>query len=365
MSSSNVIRLAIPVVGYAASAFVQSLVVYSSNDKIGHLNYPQIGGYSVKDIQIVAAFDVNKEKINQPLGYAIFASPNVTKEYVSKDKLERFNKVIVKKGPLLDGINDTVKSLVEVDSTAPEVDVAKELKDSKAEMLLVLLPSGSEKAVAKYAEAALSAGCSFINGTPAQIATLPEWAQKFKKAGLVLVGDDLQSHIGGTRIHKGIMELLNHFGANVVQTYQLDVSGGAEGLTTLDSSHRMRLMKSEIKTESIRRASPGLAPENIASGTTDYLDFLGNQRIGHFWIKAKDFLDSDIHIDLTIKSYDGPNAAGTLVDVVRATKLAINRTIEGQAISISAYGFKNPPVYIQESEASQWFREFIDARRLV
>ena len=201
MSSSNVIRLAIAGVGNAASAFVQSLVVYSSNDKIGHLNYPQIGVYSVKYIQIVAAFDVNKEKINQPLGYAIFASPNVTKEYVSKDKLERFNKVIVKKGPLLDGINDTVKSLVEVDSTAPEVDVAKELKDSKAEMLLVLLPSGSEKAVAKYAEAALSAGCSFINGTPAQIATLPEWAQKFKKAGLVLVGDDLQSHIGGTRIH--------------------------------------------------------------------------------------------------------------------------------------------------------------------
>jgi myo-inositol-1-phosphate synthase len=363
--SGNTIKLAIAGIGNAATAFIQSIVLYDDSEKINNLSYPQIGGYAVKDIEIVAAFDVNKAKINQPLNVAMFTTPNVTKEYIPKEKLSKYSSVKVLKGPVLDGINDTVKAIVDVDTTTPEVDVAKELKNSKAEILLVLLPSGSEKAVYKYAEAALSAGCAFINGTPTPVASSPEWAQKFKKAGIAVVGDDLQSHVGGTRIHKGIMELLNHFGANIVHTYQLDVSGGAEGLTTLDSSHRMRLMKSEIKTESIRRANPGLSSDNIASGTTDYLDFLGNQRIGHFWIKAKDFLEGEIHIDLTVKSFDGPNAAGTLVDVVRATKLAINRTLEGQAISISAYGFKNPPVYIQESEASSWFREFIDARRLI
>lgn len=364
-NKKNSIKIAIAGVGNAASALIQSLRFYDNNEKQTKLAYNSIGGYSISDIEIVAAFDVNKEKVNKPLNEAIFAEPNVTKEYIPKEKLKYLEEVIVKKGPILDGINDTVKKIVSVDDKTQEVNLAQELKQNNVDMLIVLIPSGSDKAVKAYAEASLKAGCALINGTPTQIASDPIWAQKFKKAGLTIVGDDLQSQIGGTRLHKGILELLNHLGANLVHTYQLDVSGGAEGLTTLDSTHRLRLMKSEIKTESIRRANPNLSADNIATGTTDYLDFLGNQRIGHFWIRAKDFLEGEIHIDLTIKSFDGPNAAGTLVDVIRATKLAINRTIEGPAISISAFGFKNPPVYIQESEASTWFREFIDAKRLV
>jgi myo-inositol-1-phosphate synthase len=366
LANKNKIRLAIAGVGNATSALIQSFVKYSENGSKDNqqLTYNQIGGYSVGDIEVVSAFDVNKTKVNQSLDKGIFAEPNVTPKYVNIEELKVFNNVMVKKGPLLDGINETVSSLIKIDDS-PEIDLVKELKASEADILLVLIPSGADKAVEAYAKAALEAGCAFINGTPTQIASDPKWAQKFKRAGLPLVGDDLQSQVGGTRLHKGILELLNNLGADVVHTYQLDVSGGAEGLTTLDSTHRLRLMKSQIKTASIKRAIPNLANENIASGTTDYLDFLGNQRIGHFWIKANDFLGGPIHIDMTVKSFDGPNAAGVLVDVIRATQLAINRTVDGPAISISAYGFKNPPVYIQESEAGTWFREFIDAKRLV
>lgn len=363
--SKNTVNVAIAGVGNATSAFVQSLLFYGNNpEKSQNLTFPMIGGLSIDSIKIVAAFDVSVTKVGKKVSEAIFAEPNVTPKYVDPAELEQLSLTVLR-GPLLDGINKTVEKIVTVDDETPEVNVAEELRKAKAEVLINLIPSGADEATYAYAQAALDAGCAFVNATPTQVATLSDWAQKFKKAGIPLVGDDLQSHVGGTRIHKGIMELLNTFGARVVHTYQLDVSGGAEGLTTLDSSHRMRLMKSAIKTESIQRAHPGLSNDDIASGTTDYLDFLGNQRIGHFWIKSKDFLDGEIHIDITVKSFDGPNAAGTLVDVVRATKVALLRAVEGQVISVSAYGFKNPPVYAHESEANSWFREFIDARRMV
>jgi myo-inositol-1-phosphate synthase len=361
------INVAIAGIGNAASAFVQSLAYYKVNkDKNLTLNYPKIGGYSLDSIQIVGAFDVTTTKVGKNLKEAIFAEPNVARRYVEKDELlDQFSNIIVSRGPLLDGINETALKIVEIDTSSHEADIANVLKEVKAEILIALLPSGAEKATYAYAQAALDAGCAFINATPTQVATLAEWAQKFKKAGLPLVGDDLQSLVGGTRIHKGILELMKNFGVNVSETYQLDISGGSEALASLDSKQRLRFMKSDSKTESIRRANPSLKPENIASGTTDYLDFLENQRTGYFWIKTQDFLGGEIHMDLTVKFFDGPNAAGTLVDVVRATKLALKLALDGPAISISAFGFKNPPVYMQESEATQRFKEFVKGKKLV
>ena len=360
------IRLALAGVGNAASAFVQSLTFYSSpagKRKQEFLVYDKIGGYSLSDIRIVAAFDITEKKVSSPLLKAMFTKPNVVKHYVDEASLAEFS-IEVQRGPTADGINPVAKDVIE-ESKKPPVDILKALKTSKAEILLCLLPSGAEKAVHQYAEAALGANCAFINATPTVVASAREWGQRFKKAGLPVVGDDLQSQLGGTRIHKGVLEILKNFGAEIINTYNLDVSGGSEALVALDSGYRTQIMKSKIKSESIRRVVPYLSSNDVATGTTDYLDFLGNQRIGHFWIKVLDFLAGEIHIDITVKSDDGPNAAGTLVDVVRSTKVALDRSLDGPQFAISAYGFKNPPLYLTELAAHKAFQEFVTGERVI
>ncbi|OLS19388.1 MAG: Inositol-3-phosphate synthase [Candidatus Heimdallarchaeota archaeon LC_3] len=358
------VRVAVVGVGNATSAFLQALGYYSSPQgaqKEKFLSFLDIGGLSIADINIVTAFDIAKGKVGKPINQAIFSLPNVTKRYVDDSLIDNYN-VIVQKGPVMDGINPIAASAIQEDDNH-EIDVVDELKKANAEVVVCLLPSGAKKAVEFYADAALKAECAFINATPADIASSRKWALKFKRAGLPLVGDDLQSLLGGTRIHKGILEVLSTFGAEIVHTYNLDVSGGSEALITLDSGYRIQKMKSKIKSESIRKINPHLKQEDVVTGTTDYLDFLGSLRIGHFWIKVKDFLGGDIHIDLTVKTDDGPNAAGTLVDVVRATKIALARTIDGPVTSISAYGFKNPPQYVPEAQAKVSFKEFIRGLR--
>ncbi|MHA1167659.1 MAG: inositol-3-phosphate synthase [Candidatus Hodarchaeales archaeon] len=349
------INIAIAGVGNAASALLQSLVYYSDIKKDPT---KPIGGIHIADIECVCAFDVTKGKVNTELRKAIFETPNnCPKYYIPKE-----NELTVKvsKAPVLDGISKIVSPVVEI-SPEPDVDVVKTLRETKTEILIALLPSGAQKATEFYAQAAIDAGVAFINCGPAVIASDREWTHKFKNAGLPLVGDDLQSQVGGTRLHKGFLELLSMFGARIRNTYQLDVSGGMEGLNTIEPERRF--MKREIKSESIQRTIPDLSPDHIASGTTDYLDFLENQRVGHFWIEGTYFLDAPITIDITLRTYDGANAAGTLVNVIRATNLAMDRAVAGPLISVSAFGFKKPPVFVSEAQGNQWFNEFIEGKR--
>ncbi|MHA2295309.1 MAG: inositol-3-phosphate synthase [Candidatus Hodarchaeales archaeon] len=351
------INIAIAGVGNAASALLQGLIYYKDPQKDPT---KPIGGIHVGDIECVSAFDVVSTKVNKPLNEAILAPPNNCPTYCTPKGDELVVKVL--KGPTLDGISNIVSPVVEI-SPDPEEDVVKILKEVKADMLIALLPSGAQKATEYYAQAALDAGAAFINCGPAMIASDREWARKFKNAGLPLVGDDLQSQLGGTRLHKGILEVLTMFGAKISNTYQLDVSGGMEGLNTIEPERRH--MKREIKSESIQRTIPNLGPDNIASGTTDYLDFLENQRVGHFWIEGTYFLNAPITIDITMRTFDGANAAGTLVDVIRATKIALDRAVDGPLISVSAYGFKKPPVFVREEQGNKWFEEFIEGKRSV
>ncbi len=350
-------RVILVGVGNAASALVQALEYYSER-KTGHnLKYETIGGLQINDIEVVSAFDVVDGKVGHDLTEAIFAEPNVA------PRLLEFNTprgIEVKKGPISDGISPMLAETLQI-SSKPDVKLTKEMKSVDADMVISLLPSGAKKATHAYANAALEADLAFIEAAPIRICSDDKWVRKFKKSNLPVIGDDLQSQLGGTRIHKGILEMLNKFGAVIRNTYQLDVSGGSEGMNTLYTDRRME--KRKIKTDSIKRTLPYLTDDDIASGTTDYLDFLGSLRIGHFWIKVKDFLGGDIHIDLTVKTDDGPNAAGTLVDVVRATKIALARTIDGPVTSISAYGFKNPPQYVPEAQAKVSFKEFIRGQR--
>ncbi|MHA1214732.1 MAG: inositol-3-phosphate synthase [Candidatus Hodarchaeales archaeon] len=349
-------RVLLVGVGNAASSFVQSLKYYSEHETSG-LRYETIGGMRISDIEIAGAFDVVEGKVGKDISEAIFAEPNVA------PKIVEFRKKIgvkVVKGPVLDGISQMLAETIKI-SSEPEANLVKEMKAMNADMVVSLLPSGAKEATYAYANAALEADLAFIEAAPTRICSDDQWVRKFKKANLPLVGDDLQSQLGGTRLHKGILEILNSFGARVQNTYQLDVSGGSEGMNTLYTERRME--KRRIKTDSIKRTLPYLTDDDIASGTTDYLDFLGNERTGYFWIYGSYYMNNPFKIDITIKTTDGPNAAGTLVNVIRATKLALNRGIDGPLLSVSAYGFKYPPVYVGEQDSVRRFEEFISGDR--
>ncbi len=354
MSKARVILVG---VGNAASSLVQSIEYYSKSGR-GGLKYETIGSMRLEDIEIVTAFDVVKNKVGKDLNEAIFAEPNVGPKFIEFDSPSGID---VKSGPVLDGISPMLAETVELVSPPANQNLAKEMIDSNADMVVCLLPSGAKEATYAYANAAIEAELAFIEAAPTRICSDDKWVRKFKKSNLPVVGDDLQSQLGGTRIHKGILEMLDSFGAKVKNTYQLDVSGGSEGMNTLYTDRRME--KRRIKTESIKRILPYLKDDDIASGTTDYLDFLGNERTGYFWIYGGYFLDTPFKIDLTIKTTDGPNAAGTLVNVIRATKTALNRGIDGPLLSVSAYGFKYPPIHIGEQESVKRFEEFIAGER--
>ena len=355
MVKNDVIKIAIAGIGNIASGLLQGINYLNIfEDKKEKLLYPKISSYEAKNIRIVAAFDVDTDKVGKDLEEAIFAPINSTPQFV---KVEKTN-VKVHKGPLKDGLSNHLLEVIKV-AEGSEANIVEILKDSEAEILICALPSGAENAVETYAQAALDAEVAFINCTPTSIANNPSWARKFKKANVCVLGDDLQSLAGGTVLHKGFLDVLREQGVIIKDTYQLDVAGGLETLNTLDDDRKQ--YKREVKERAIKQSFGN--DINLASGTSDYLEFLGNRRVGHFWILGEGFMEMPVKIDIRLETLDGPNAAGTLVDVIRATKVAINRAGSGPISSICAYGFKAPPVTTDRYTAHIWFSEYIQGIR--
>ena len=350
------IRVALVGVGNCASSLVQGVSYYSkakNEDQALGLRHLSLGGYRPKDIKFACAFDIDARKVDEDLSKAIFAKPNNTLRFADVPKLG----VQVLKGPVLDGVGSLLKKVVK-ESPKLEVDVAKELKRSKAEVLVNLLPSGAVKAAEWYAEQALKAGCGFVNATPVFVASNSGWAEKFAKASLPLVGDDLADQVGSTAVHKTLLRLLSEQGVRIQETYQLDVGGGTESLDTLD---RTRELKRTVKTKSIESVLPYKA--SVVAGSTDYVDFLENRRDSFFWIKGSYFGKVPMLLDLRLSTVDAPNAGSVLFDVIRAVKLAFDRGIGGVLTSVSAYAFKHPLEPVALETAEQWFNGFILGKR--
>ena len=261
----------------------------------------------------------------------------------------------MKKGPLLDGIGEQTKAVVQV-SKAADADVAKELKQSGAEIVINLLPSGAAKASEFYAEQAIAAKCAFVNATPNFIASNSDWAKRFSDASLPLVGDDLVDQVGSTALHRTLLQLLASNGARITETYQLDVGGGTESMDTMD---RTRDAKRAIKTESVASTLP--YKTEVVAGSTDYVDFLQNKRDSYFWISGTYFCNAPMKIDLKFQTVDAPNAGSVLFDVVRAMKLAQNKKLKGSIEAVCAYGFKHPPQMLTLQAAEDAFKKFVAA----
>jgi myo-inositol-1-phosphate synthase len=345
-------KVALIGVGNCASALVQGLQYYGkfkNKEEFVGLRNPNLGGLAPKDIQIVAAFDIDDRKVGKDLSDAIFAKPNNAPKVAEVPKTG----IIVQKGPLLDGVGHSTQEIVQV-SKAPDADVVKILKQSAADIVINLIPSGATKASDWYAEQALTAGCGFANATPTFIASNPTWAKKFETAGLPLVGDDLVDQVGSTALHKTLLQLLSQSGVKITETYQLDVGGGTESMDTME---RSRDTKRNIKTHAVASTLP--YKTDIVAGSTDYVDFLQNKRDSYFWISGTYFCNAPMQIDLKFCTVDAPNSGSVLFDIIRAMQLAINKKQKGAIAAICAYAFKRPPQMMPLEAAEEAFKNFV------
>ena len=350
------IRVALAGVGNCAAALVQGVTFYSgakAAEQAPGLKNLRLGGYHPKDIRFVCAFDIESRKVGKDVAEAISAKPNNTVKFADVSEVG----VRVLKGPTLDGLGPLTKKVIK-ESSQHEADVSKELKQSGAEILVNLLPSGAAKAVEWYAEKALESGCAFVNASPVFVASNVKWSKRFQKASVPIVGDDLADQVGSTAVHKTLLRLLSEQGVRIKETYQLDVGGGTESLDTLD---RTRELKRTVKTESVESVLPYKAA--VVAGSTDYVDFLKNKRDSFFWIKGSYFGNSSVLVDLRLSTVDAPNAGSVLLDVIRAVKIALDRKIGGNLAAVSTYAFKRPQKMLAFEDAENEFKAFIAGQR--
>jgi myo-inositol-1-phosphate synthase len=347
------IRVAVAGIGNCASAIVQGVRYYSQGGPEEGLTYWDVGGYKPEDIEFVAAFDVNSKKVGKDLADAIFQPPNNTPRIADVPR----SGVTVMRGPVLDGIGRYLKDVVPV-ADAPERDVVEELGKSGADILVNYLPVGSTRATQRYAEAALEAGVGFVNAIPVFVASDPAWASRFEKAKVPVAGDDVMSQVGATVLHKTLVKMAVDRGVKVDETYQLNIGGDTDFLNMLEES-RLR-DKRESKTSAVRAMSPYEVPTRI--GPSDYVPFLDNDKVCYIWLKGRYFGGTVVKVDVKLHVVDAYDSGGVMVDAIRGTKLALDRGIGGQLVSVSGFCFKHPPVQMPYPAAKSAFEDFISGK---
>jgi myo-inositol-1-phosphate synthase len=345
------IRVVVAGVGNLCSALVQGLQYYRENKPCLGLTNEMLGSYGVDDIEIVAAFDIDDRKVGIDLSEAIFQEPNNAPRFTDVPDLG----VIVDMGSALDDIEEDSMSQINRSMVDP-VDLVDVLRGTGSEIFLNLISGGSDKAARLYADACLESGVGFINATPIEIAGDPEWVDRFERNGSPIAGDDLLDQIGATALHIGIIELLSLRGVRVDESYQLDVGGGTESIDTLEKS---REVKRSIKTDAVSKAAPYEFP--IVSGSTDFVDFLGNVRDSFFWVKGRYFCGAPFSLDLKLSTIDSANGGAVLIDVVRGVKIAMDRGLRGLVEPVCSYGFKSGE-RTSMVDTLRVFREFSEGR---
>lgn len=362
------IKIAIVGVGNCASSLIQGIYYYrdkNPEDAIGLMHW-EIGGYKPSDIEVVAAFDVDKRKVGKDVSKAIFEKPNCTTVFY-KDVPEMGVKVSM--GKVLDGVAPHMKeypedrTFVVLDEKEKEKDeIVKILKESGAEIALNYIPVGSEEATRFYAECCLEAGVAFINCIPVFIASNPEFAKKFEEKAIPVVGDDIKAQIGATITHRTLAKLFSDRGVKLDRTYQMNTGGNTDFLNMLA---RNRLKSKKIsKTEAVQSVlKEKLEDENIHIGPSDYIPWLNDNKLCFLRMEGRIFGDVPMNLELRLSVEDSPNSAGCAIDAIRCAKLALERKIGGPLISISAYTMKHPPKQFPDYRARDMVEEFIQEKR--
>jgi len=362
------IRVAIAGVGNCASSLLQGVHYYrnvtAGDALVPGLMHNSFGGYLISDIKFAAAFDVDRRKVGKDLGGAIFEKPNCTKVF---EKNVPKQDVQVQKGPVLDGIAEHMRDYptdrtFAVDSGQKPVDVAQELKKARAEVLISYLPVGSEDAVRHYANAALDAGCAFINCVPVFIASDAEWEKRFREKGLPIIGDDIKSQLGATITHRVLTKLFADRGVKLERTYQLNTGGNTD---FLNMKEHVRLKSKKIsKTSAVQSQMPKeLSAENIHIGPSDYVPWQNDNKVCFIRMEGRKFGDVPLDLELRLSVEDSPNSGGVVIDAIRAAKLALERGTGGALTATSAYFMKHPPQQFPDTVARGMVEDFIKGER--
>jgi myo-inositol-1-phosphate synthase len=350
------VRVAIVGVGNCASSLVQGVEYYKDADPAGRvpgLMHVQFGPYHVRDIEFVAAFDVDAKKVGRDLAEAIVASENNTIKICDVPPTG----VIVQRGPTLDGLGEFYSQIITESDDQP-ADVVRMLRETRADVLVSYLPVGSEQADRFYAQCAIDAGVAFVNALPVFIASDPVWAAKFAAAGVPVLGDDIKSQVGATITHRVLAKLFEDRGVELLRTYQLNFGGNMDFMNMLE---RKRLQSKKIsKTQSVTSQIPHeMAKADVHIGPSDHVPWLDDRKWAYVRLEGRSFGDTPLNLEYKLEVWDSPNSAGIIIDAVRAAKIAKDRGIGGPVLSPSSYFMKSPPEQYSDDVARDAVEKFI------
>jgi myo-inositol-1-phosphate synthase len=350
------VRVAIVGVGNCANSFIQGVEYYKNADPgedVPGLMHVDLGGYHVRDVEFVAAFDIDVEKVGKDLSEAIWSGQNDTIKFADVPHMG----IKVERGMTHDGLGKYLKEKI-TKAPGPTADIVGILKESKADVLVCYLPVGSEEAVKWYVEQAIAAGVGFVNCLPVFIAREDYWDNRFEEAGLPIIGDDIKSQVGATIVHRQLARLFHERGVRLEQTSQLNVGGNMDFYNMLE---RERLdSKKESKTNAVTSIMGHELPdEDVHVGPSDYVAWLTDRKWAHIRLNGKAFGDVPLTVELKLEVWDSPNSAGVVIDAVRLIKLALNNGVSGQLDGPSSYLMKSPHNQRPDAEAREMTEEFI------
>ncbi len=352
------INVAIIGVGNCASSLVQGVHYYKDakeDEFVPGLMHVNLGGYHIRDINFVAAFDIDKNKVGKDLAEAIYAPPNNTFKFCEVPATG----VKVLRGMTHDGLGKYLSQIIEK-APGPTADIVKVLRETKTDVVINYLPVGSEEATKWYIEQVLAAGCGFVNCIPVFIAREKYWQKRFAERGLPIIGDDIKSQVGATITHRVLTRLFQDRGVRLERTYQLNIGGNTDFLNMLE---RERLESKKIsKTTSVTsQLNYAMNPEDIYVGPSDYVPWLKDRKFCFIKMEGRTFGDVPLTLELKMEVWDSPNSAGVVIDAIRCCKLALDRNLKGELVAPSAYFMKSPPVQYTDDEARRMVEEFIAA----
>jgi myo-inositol-1-phosphate synthase len=353
------IRVAIIGVGNCASSLVQGVEYYKNageRDLIPGVMHVNLGGYHIRDIEFVAAFDIDKNKVGKDLSEAIFTKPNNTTKFANVPHLN----VRVQRGMTHDGLGKYLSQIIEK-APGPTSDIVGILRETRADVVINYLPVGSEMATKWYVEQVLDAKCALINCIPVFIASQAYWQQRFEERGLPVIGDDIKSQVGATILHRTLVNLFLDRGMPVDRTYQLNTGGNTDFLNMLE---RERLdSKKKSKTNAVvsqlRNRGLDILPENVHVGPSDYVPWQKDNKVCFLRIESRHFGDVPMHLECRLSVEDSPNSAGVVIDAVRCAKLALDHKLKGALVAPSSYFMKSPPVQYTDTQAREMTESFI------
>ena len=359
------IKVAVVGIGNCASSLVQGLAHYreGANDQTGLMHY-DMGGYRPSDIQVVAAWDVDRRKVGLDVAEAIFAKPNCTAVFCPAVEPTG---AVVKMGRVLDGVADHMadfkddRTFLLADLAEPTKDeVVAELRRTGADVLMNYLPVGSQEATEFYAECALEAGVAFVNNIPVFIASNPAWARRFEEAGVPIIGDDIKAQLGATIVHRVLTDLFAKRGVKLERTYQLNTGGNTDFLNM--SNHRRLESKKISKTEAVQSvAAERLSDDNVHIGPSDYVPWQNDNKVCFLRMEGSMFGGVPMNLELRLSVEDSPNSAGVAIDMIRCAKLATDRGLKGPIDAASAYFCKHPRTQMTDDIAQLEVERFIEA----